>query len=276
MPSGIGFLDLPLEIRDQIYRLLFLKDAPIYPSLSRAEISESTAFLRTNRQIYAEAVAILYGQNVFLIRSTPAWKAPEFLNLLITQRRDDYLLRVTSRGSPPGYSQMPGYIPILVPDLIPTHVCIAKDYLREVRIPSHGISLDRLKQLFALLKHFSNLRRVEIIYSAIAGIRDMDVVSVVRLLRDRLPVVVKIVLFKRINFSEAIDISWMVEERPFETWYNLPKVGGIQHVWSNGKGQTRSATVVAAPQIMQDQVHSSRSSLNNARSGELKIGDSEY
>ncbi|KAH8805828.1 hypothetical protein F5884DRAFT_460682 [Xylogone sp. PMI_703] len=247
MASRIGFLDLPLEIRDQIYRLLFLKDEPIYPSLTRSGISESTALLRTNRQIYAEAVAVLYGQNAFLIRSAPAWKAPEFLNLLIAQRRDEFILRVTRHQ---GYSPMREYLPVPVSDTIKTLVCKAREHLRELHIPSHGITLDILKQLVTLLKHFPNLRRVEITYSTKTGIKDMDVVTVCRLLRDRLPVVVKIALFRRINYSEAVDISWMIEDRPFENWYNLPNVGEIKHAWSNGKGQTRCAVVVPAPQFL--------------------------
>lgn len=246
MPPRIGFLDLPPEIRNQVYRLIFWKDGPIYPSLSKAGLADFTALLRTNRQIYTEAVAVLYGQNSFLLRTTPALKAPEFLHLLLTQRRDDYLLQPNL----PRHIQIPGYPKPPAANLVKAQVCIAKEYLRELHIPSHNITLDRLKQLFALLKHFRGLRRVEITYTAIAGIRDMDVVNICRLLRDRLPVIVKIVLFKRINFSEAMDITWMIEERPYEKWYSMPKVAGIQHTWSNGQGRTRSATIVAAPQIL--------------------------
>src|SRR4051794_35626315 len=89
--ASLGLLDLPREIRDEIYTILFLSENQIiYPSKSRAKyISEATGLLRANSKIYREVVEILYGQNMFQIRGDPAFMAPEFLNLLIFQTRKE-------------------------------------------------------------------------------------------------------------------------------------------------------------------------------------------
>lgn len=137
IPNRKGFLNLPREIRDEIYGLFFLSDEKIvYPSRSRARsISEAINLLRANKQVYSEAVDILYGQNMFQIRGDPAFMAPELLNLLIFQRRKDTLRQQTSSLHTP---------------------CKARHFLKRLSIPSHGISLDRLKHLFSLLQYFQN------------------------------------------------------------------------------------------------------------------------
>src|SRR5271156_5108071 len=66
--SSTKFLEMPREIRDHIYSLMFLSDEPIYPSKDRSSISEYLGILRTNHQIYSEAVEVLYGRNTFQIR----------------------------------------------------------------------------------------------------------------------------------------------------------------------------------------------------------------
>ncbi|KAH7323987.1 hypothetical protein BKA65DRAFT_77944 [Rhexocercosporidium sp. MPI-PUGE-AT-0058] len=126
--EGSCFLDLPRELRDAIYSVIFVVDGPLYPNRERARMADYIALLRTNRQIYAEAVEILYGRNTFQIRGTPAWTAPEFLNLLGSQRRDGFL--------------RPSQWAI---DM--SKFCLARHYLKRLYIPSHNINLDRLKHL---------------------------------------------------------------------------------------------------------------------------------
>ena len=75
-----GFLDLPGEIRNIIYRILLTKTyayrqnaysyAPLHPTI-----------LRSNRQIHSEAVKILHGENVWIIAevSTVNWLLPSQL-----------------------------------------------------------------------------------------------------------------------------------------------------------------------------------------------------
>ncbi|KAJ1326877.1 hypothetical protein MN608_08325 [Microdochium nivale] len=65
MPS---LLDLPGEIRNDIYQLVLSRDEPLnvagYSSVFMGP-QMSTALLRTNKQVHNEASAILYGQNTF-------------------------------------------------------------------------------------------------------------------------------------------------------------------------------------------------------------------
>lgn len=59
-----GFLDLPAELRNEIYRLTFVAKGRF--ALSRpTNFSRSAAFLRTCRQVHQEASGILYGENEF-------------------------------------------------------------------------------------------------------------------------------------------------------------------------------------------------------------------
>ncbi|RDL40953.1 uncharacterized protein BP5553_00932 [Venustampulla echinocandica] len=224
---SLGFLDIPREIRDEIYGFLFHSDSPIYPSNSRAGISPFTSLLRTNKQIYAEAVEVLYGSNTFQIRGDPAWKSVELLNLVGTQTRNDY---TTFRSQ----------------------VCLGRHHLKRLYIPSHGIGLDRLKHIFSLLKHFPNLEYLEVVYLGLSPKLDMDVVSVCRLLWDRRPLFANFggnfVLRKRINYYQAEDVSWMVRERPYTNWTRIVEDENRLHVWKNSDGIERLAEVVDAPQ----------------------------
>ena len=224
------FLDLPREIRDHIYILMFLSDVPVYPSKDRAGISEYLGVLRTNRQIYSEAVEILYSQNTFQIRGTPGWKAPELLNLLSSQRRNGFL--------------QPSFWAVST-----SKVCLARHYLRKLYFPSHNISLDRLKHLFSLLKYFPNLDYLRVVYNGSLGLKDMDVVSVCRLFRDRRPLLKNFVLCKRIRYTEAEDISWMISEKPFRNWSkSISDDNNTPHLWKNQDGVFRQALVINAPQ----------------------------
>jgi hypothetical protein len=225
-----GLLDLPREIRDHILCLMFLNDGNVYPSRERAGISEYLGLLRTNHQIYSEAVEILYGRNTFQIRSTPAREAPTLLNLLCSQRRDGF--RQGPKGTIVDYNK----------------VCLARHTMRRLYIPSHNISFERLKHLFSLLKHFPNLNDIRFVYSGVSWMKDMDVVFYCRLLRDRCPWIRNFVLLRRISYAEAEDISWMIGERPYSNWSIDTSDQSLKHMWRNQNSVLRQAAVVKAPQ----------------------------
>ncbi|KAI9840635.1 MAG: hypothetical protein M1837_001404 [Sclerophora amabilis] len=77
--SGFRFEGLPPEVRMMIYKCLFVKEDDIRPlshedrymeepgSAQPPNLSSALSFLRTSRRINAEASAVLYGQNRFLI-----------------------------------------------------------------------------------------------------------------------------------------------------------------------------------------------------------------
>jgi len=222
-------LELPREIRDHIYSLIFLSSGPVYPSRDRAGISDYLGLLRTNQLIYSEVVEMLYGRNTFQIRGEPRWKAPELLNMLSSQRRDGFIH----------------------PSMWAFHtnkICLARLHLKKLYIPSHNISLDRLKHLFSLLKYFPNLEYIRVVYIGSFGVKDMDVVNVCRLFRDRRPLVENFVLCKRIRYSEAEDISWMIWETPYRSWTSIFDVTNMRHMWKNEDGVLRQAVVVNVPQ----------------------------
>jgi hypothetical protein len=225
-----GFLDLPREIRDHILCLMLLVEGNLYPSRERAGISEYLGLLRTNHQVYSEAVEILYGRNTFQIRSAPAQEAPTLLNLLCSQRRDGF------RQSPKG----------VIVDY--NRVCLARHNLRRLYIPSHNIAFEQLKHLFSLLKHFPNLEDLRVVYSGVSWMKDMDVAFYCRLLRDRCPWIRNFVLLRRISYAEAEDISWMVGERPYSNWSIDTSDKSLKHMWRNQNGVLRQAAVVKAPQ----------------------------
>jgi len=224
------FLDLPREIRDHIYCLMFLVHENVYPSKERAGMAEYLSLLRTNRQIYSEAVEVLYGRNTFQIRSTPAQELLSFLNLLCSQRRDGF--RQTPKGTIVNYNK----------------VCLARHTLKKLYIPSHSIGLERLKHLFSLLKHFPNLEDLRVVYSGVSWMKDMDVTFYCRLLRDRCPWIRNFILLRRISYAEAEDISWMIGERPYSNWSIDNSCESLKHMWRNQNGVLRQAAVVKAPQ----------------------------
>lgn len=196
----IAFDILPREIRDQIYALAFLKNGTIYPNKERAGISEYIALLLVNRIIYAEAVQILYGWNIFQIRGVLArnGKSPEFLNRISGQRYHHTISHLQTAHT--------------------NHVCLARFHLRKLYIPSHNISVDRLKHLISLLKYFPNLEYLRVVYLGSVGIRDMEIVNILRLLRDRRPLLKNFSLWKRTSYKEAEDITWMILEKPYQNW----------------------------------------------------------
>jgi hypothetical protein len=227
--KALGFLDLPREIRDYVYEIMFLKEEPLYPSLERAGIAPYLGFLQTNHQVYAEAIDVLYSRNTLQIRAHPAWKSPELLNLIASQKRDNHLFGLQST-------------------LHNNKACQARFSLKKLYIPSHNISLDRLKHLISLLKCFPNLTHLKIIYLASTGIADMEVVNICRMLRDRRPLLKNFVLCKRIAYKEAEDISWMLWEMPYNTWTSVMDEKTWTRVWKNQDGVVRKAEVFNAPQ----------------------------
>ena len=64
-PNRVGFLDLPGELRNEVYAIIFKKTQNI-DFRGRSGFSHSSAFLRVNKQVHAEARKILYGENRFV------------------------------------------------------------------------------------------------------------------------------------------------------------------------------------------------------------------
>jgi hypothetical protein len=223
-----SFLDLPREIRDQIYTLIFRRSSKIYPSKSRSGVLPYISLLRTSRQVYLEIIPILYGGNVFQVRGDPRWASPEFLNLVSCQNRD-------------GIRTMR--------DFNRSQVCRARYHLKSLYIPSHGINLDRLKHLFSLLKYFPNLEYLEVVFHNPIDVNNMEVVNMCRLLIDRHPIFARsksggFVLRKRISYTSAEDISWMVLERPYKDWRKIIDDVNRLHVWQNTDDIEKTAQVV--------------------------------
>lgn len=225
-------LDLPREIRDHIYSLIFLSNGPIYPSRDRAGIAEYLGLLRTCQRIYSEVVETLYGRNTFQIRGEPRWKAPELLNLLGFQRRDGQS----------GFVLQPSKSALCV-----SKICLARHHLKRLYIPSHNISLSQLKHLLSLLKYFPNLEYLRVVYIASFGVKDMEVINVCRMFRDVRPQLRTFVLCKRIRYSEAEDISWTLC-RPYRRWTSISNIPDTKHVWKSEDGALQKAVVVSAPQ----------------------------
>lgn len=75
-----GFLDLPAELRNEVYRLAFVSPARFDFGAPNKHFQRSSAFLRTCRQVYSEGRSILYSENEFFFqrqsrRYGPIWAA---------------------------------------------------------------------------------------------------------------------------------------------------------------------------------------------------------
>lgn len=65
-----GFLDLPAELRNEIYRLIFVTE-DVFNFDSPSNFNRTAAFLRTCKQVHNEGRTILYSENHFLfVRKT--------------------------------------------------------------------------------------------------------------------------------------------------------------------------------------------------------------
>lgn len=67
--TRITFLDLPGELRNEIYKLLLVSQTA-FISVHRPHSQETIAgnILRVNKQIYNEASSVLYGGNTFILK----------------------------------------------------------------------------------------------------------------------------------------------------------------------------------------------------------------
>lgn len=63
-----GFLDLPAELRNEVYRLAFVSPARFDFGAPNKLFQRSSAFLRTCRQVYDEGRSILYSENEFFFQ----------------------------------------------------------------------------------------------------------------------------------------------------------------------------------------------------------------
>ena len=63
-----GFLDLPAEMRNEIYRLVFVADGRIDFGSPGKRFKRSAALLRTCRQVHEEGRTILYAENQFFFQ----------------------------------------------------------------------------------------------------------------------------------------------------------------------------------------------------------------
>ncbi len=83
-PATARFFILPREIRENIYKAVLTVDHPLYLFRGSGSRVESfapekpfrwLALLYTNRQIYSEAVAVLYRMNIFTLMDTTQHQA---------------------------------------------------------------------------------------------------------------------------------------------------------------------------------------------------------
>ncbi|KXL44788.1 hypothetical protein M433DRAFT_139738 [Acidomyces richmondensis BFW] len=71
--AAAGFLDLPAELRNEIYRLVFVADLRLNFA-NPVNFDRGAALLRTCRQCHQEGRSILYGENTFFFsRRTSRW-----------------------------------------------------------------------------------------------------------------------------------------------------------------------------------------------------------
>ncbi|KAF2007703.1 hypothetical protein P154DRAFT_996 [Amniculicola lignicola CBS 123094] len=74
-PDKIGFLDLPAELRNKVYRYCLVSNQPFHfdhPS----NFCRSSALLRTCKVIHSEACSVLYGENKFVFDRNRSTRAP--------------------------------------------------------------------------------------------------------------------------------------------------------------------------------------------------------
>ena len=74
-----GFLSLPKEIRDQIYRVMLVTERSLDFAKPCIGFRRSSQLLATCRQIYQEARHLLYSENKFIIARKPSFRARPFV-----------------------------------------------------------------------------------------------------------------------------------------------------------------------------------------------------
>jgi hypothetical protein len=221
----IRFMDLPTEIRDHIYSFMFVFKDPVSPCRSKNQILDYIGLLQTSRQIYFEAIQMLYGWNTFKTRERPIWTSEEFLNLLICQRRDGDLDLAQA-----------------------SQVCLARYHLKRLYFPSQNMTIHLLHDLFSLLKHFPKLEYLRVVYVGSPRMKDMDVISACRELNQNQRLK-EFVICKRISYTAAEVISWMLDDDAPRSWSRLETVDKdyAPNTWKNQDGVLHLAEVVAAP-----------------------------
>ncbi|KAF2670982.1 hypothetical protein BT63DRAFT_205433 [Microthyrium microscopicum] len=118
-----GFLQLPAELRNVIYRMVLVTKEPIdFGSPTNAQ--RSAALLRTNREIHGEACSILYSENRFVFRRNRHTRTPFWI----------------SESKEVGYLDMRHFLTMIGP--------IGRGYLRRVHVlledasKTHALSLE--------------------------------------------------------------------------------------------------------------------------------------
>ncbi|TKX20083.1 hypothetical protein C1H76_7765 [Elsinoe australis] len=76
IPGKVGFLDLPPEIRNEIYRAAFVKDQRRINFSSPSQFQRSAAFLRTCRQVAHEGASMLYSECEYYFRRNTSSRTP--------------------------------------------------------------------------------------------------------------------------------------------------------------------------------------------------------
>ncbi|KAG8623755.1 hypothetical protein KVT40_008731 [Elsinoe batatas] len=76
LPGKVGFLDLPPEIRNEIYRATFIKDQRRFNFSTPSNFQRTTALLRTCRQAAHEGASMLYSESEFYFRRNTSSRTP--------------------------------------------------------------------------------------------------------------------------------------------------------------------------------------------------------
>ncbi|KAF2218238.1 hypothetical protein BDZ85DRAFT_286529 [Elsinoe ampelina] len=76
LPGKVGFLDLPPEIRNEIYRATFIKDQRRFNFSTPSNFQRTTALLRTCRQAAHEGASMLYSESEFYFRRSTSSRTP--------------------------------------------------------------------------------------------------------------------------------------------------------------------------------------------------------
>lgn len=74
-PHKTGFLDLPAELRNRVYRMLFVAHSPMRFNHPH-NFCRSAAFLRSCKVVASEGCSILYGENTFIFERNRSTRSP--------------------------------------------------------------------------------------------------------------------------------------------------------------------------------------------------------
>ncbi|KAK4450441.1 hypothetical protein QBC34DRAFT_460849 [Podospora aff. communis PSN243] len=85
-----AFLSIPGELRNKIYRILFIYSKPTSSGRRRGNIRHSGQLIRTCKQVYNESLSILYGERTFGVTISNI-HGPHVGGLLIDKVLDDVM-----------------------------------------------------------------------------------------------------------------------------------------------------------------------------------------